>query len=51
MTGIENVVIKNVKGLEHFEGKNYAIVDGIVVIEKNAVIPDGTVIWKALSVK
>ena len=36
------VTIENRKGIEHADGKGYAIRDGIVVIAKNAVIPDGT---------
>lgn len=36
------VTIENPKGLEHADAKGYAIRDGIVVIAKNAVIPDGT---------
>lgn len=36
--------ILNQKGLKDFEGENYCIKDGIVIVEKNAVIPPGTVI-------
>jgi glucose-1-phosphate adenylyltransferase len=39
-----NVRIVNSKGVQDEEGKNYVIRDGIVVIPKNAVIEDGTVI-------
>lgn len=39
-----NVRIVNRKGLEEDEGENYVIRDGIVVIPKAAVVPDGTVI-------
>ena len=40
----EKVRIENTRRLERSEGKGYAIRDGIVVIEKSAVIPDHTVI-------
>ncbi len=40
----DNVKILNEKGLENFDGPNYHIRDGIVIIPKNAVIPAGTVI-------
>jgi len=40
----ENVTVENRQGLEHCDGEGYAIRDGIVVIEKNACIPGGTVI-------
>jgi glucose-1-phosphate adenylyltransferase len=39
-----NVRIANEKGLREAEGDNYVIRDGIVVIPKGAVVPDGTVI-------
>lgn len=39
-----NVTISNVDGLTEAEGDGWAIRDGIVVVEKNGVIPDGTVI-------
>ncbi|MGB9594920.1 MAG: sugar phosphate nucleotidyltransferase, partial [Candidatus Poribacteria bacterium] len=39
-----NVRILNEKGLTRFDGENYSIRDGIVVVHKNAVIPDDTVI-------
>ena len=39
-----NVVIKNTKKLKTVDGHNYYIRDGIVIITKNAVIRDGTVI-------
>jgi glucose-1-phosphate adenylyltransferase len=38
------VHIINEAGLEHHDGPNYCIRDGIVVIPKNATIPDGTII-------
>lgn len=38
------VKIINPKKHTHFEGKNYVIVDGITVVEKNAVIPAGSVL-------
>ena len=37
-----NVVIKNIDKLKNFDGGNYFIRDGIVVIPKNAIIKDGT---------
>lgn len=37
-----NVVIKNINKLKNFDGENYFIRDGIVIIPKNAVIKDGT---------
>jgi glucose-1-phosphate adenylyltransferase len=39
-----NVKILNEAGLQEAEGQGWCIRDGIVVIPKNAVIPDGTVI-------
>ena len=39
-----NVVIRGREGLPPRVEENHAVVDGIVVILKNAVIPDGTVI-------
>jgi glucose-1-phosphate adenylyltransferase len=39
-----DVRIVNRRGLQEDEGDNYAIRDGIVVIPKAAVVPDGTVI-------
>jgi len=39
----DNVKIVNKKKLEHFDGPNYYIRDGITIITKNAVIPSGTV--------
>ncbi len=38
------VRICNEKGVQEFEGEGWAIRDGIVVVEKNGVVPDGTVI-------
>lgn len=37
-------VIENAAGVHHADGENYFIRDGIVVIPKNAIVPDGTVI-------
>lgn len=37
-----NCVIRNVKGLKNYDGPNYYIRDGIIIIPKNAVIKDGT---------
>jgi glucose-1-phosphate adenylyltransferase len=39
-----NVRIENTRKLRDFDGGNYYIRDGIVIIPKNAVIEDGTVI-------
>ncbi len=39
-----NVVIKNLKNVKNFDGGNYFIRDGIVIIPKNAVLKDGTTI-------
>ncbi len=36
--------IVNERGLKEYDGEGYAIRDGLVVVEKNAVIPEGTVI-------
>jgi glucose-1-phosphate adenylyltransferase len=40
----KGVRIVNEKGVENGDGKGWHIRDGIVVIPKNAVIPDGTVV-------
>jgi len=40
----KNVVIKGGKKLKDMDGDGYCIRDGIVVVLKNAIIPDGTVI-------
>jgi len=40
----DNVKIINQKNIENFQSESYSIVDGIVVIAKNAVIASGTVI-------
>lgn len=40
----DNVKILNEKKVENFEGSNYYIRDGIVIITKGSVIPSGTVI-------
>jgi glucose-1-phosphate adenylyltransferase len=39
-----NVRILNERGIEEYEGDNYVIKDGIVVIPKSTTVPDGTVI-------
>lgn len=39
-----NVHIKNAKNLKEFDGENYFIRDGIVIIPKNAIIKPGTTI-------
>jgi glucose-1-phosphate adenylyltransferase len=39
-----HVHITNQRGLENHEGENYVIRDGIVVVPRGAVVPDGTVI-------
>ncbi len=38
----KNVIIKNIKMLKNFDGENYFIRDGIVIIPKNAFIKPGT---------
>ncbi|MFQ5953217.1 MAG: sugar phosphate nucleotidyltransferase, partial [Candidatus Omnitrophota bacterium] len=38
----DNVKIVNKKGLDNYDGPNYYIRDGIVIISKNTVIPSGT---------
>ncbi len=38
----KNCVIRNLKGLKNFDGPNYYIRDGVVIIPKNAVIKDNT---------
>ena len=40
----QNVVIQNVKNIDEEQGSNYFIRDGIVLIPKNAIVHDGTVI-------
>jgi glucose-1-phosphate adenylyltransferase len=40
----DNVRITGERSMDFVEEENYAIRDGIVVIPKNASIPDGTVI-------
>ena len=39
-----NVRIVNERGVENEDGDNYSIRDGIVVVPKNAIVPDNTVI-------
>jgi glucose-1-phosphate adenylyltransferase len=39
-----NVRILNEQGLKHFDGPNYYIREGVVIIPKNTIIPNGTVI-------
>jgi glucose-1-phosphate adenylyltransferase len=39
-----DVTIKNSKNVKNFDGENYFIRDGIVIVPKNAVIKNGTVI-------
>ena len=38
----KHVVIKNLHNLRNHDGENYFIRDGIVIVTKGAVIPDGT---------
>ena len=40
----DNVKIINKDGIKSYDGDYYCIKDGIVIIEKNAVVPSGTVI-------
>ncbi len=39
-----NVKILNEAGREHYDGENYFIREGIVIVPKGATITDGTVI-------
>src|SRR5207249_511685 len=39
-----NVRIINEQGVENYDGKDYYIRDGIVIIPKSTLIPDGTII-------
>ncbi len=38
------VTVKNAKKLQEFDSENYCIREGVVIIPKNAVIPDGATI-------
>lgn len=40
----KNVVIKNAKNVKNFDSENYFIRDGIVIIPKNTILKDGTII-------
>lgn len=40
----KKVVIKNSKKIENYDGGHFYIRDGIVIVPKNAVVPDGSVI-------
>ena len=40
----KNCSLANAKNVDHFDGENYFIRDGIIVVPKGGVIPDGTVI-------
>jgi len=40
----DGVKIVNSKGLDNFDGPNYSIRDGIVIVSKNTIIPSGTII-------
>ncbi len=40
----DNAKITNVKNIKDFEGKNYSIKDGIIIVHKNATIDPGAVI-------
>jgi glucose-1-phosphate adenylyltransferase len=39
-----NVIIRNERGIQHADGSCYFIRDGIVVIPKEGIVPDGTVV-------
>jgi glucose-1-phosphate adenylyltransferase len=39
-----NVQIVNEKGVQNHDGSNYYIRDGVVIIPKDEIIPDGTII-------
>ncbi len=36
--------LENAAGIQHFDGENYYIRDGVIIIPKNTVLPPGTVI-------
>ena len=38
------VRIVNERGLNNHDGENFFVRDGIVIVPKNAILPDGTVI-------
>ena len=40
----KNVVIRNARNVKNFDGENFFIRDGIVIVPKNAVVKDGTII-------
>jgi len=40
----ENVRVLNEQGLHDYDGEGYYIRDGVVIVPKNGVLPDGTVI-------
>ncbi|HOG64588.1 MAG TPA: glucose-1-phosphate adenylyltransferase [Spirochaetota bacterium] len=40
----KNCKIVNEKNLQEFSGPNYNIVDGVIIVHKNATLPDGSVI-------
>ena len=40
----KNCRISNEKGVKEFSGPHYNIVDGVVIVHRNAILPDGTVI-------
>jgi len=40
----ENVHIVNERGIQNFDGSGYYIRDGIVIVPKNGIVPNGTVI-------
>lgn len=40
----KNVRLVNERGIDEEDGDNYVIRDGIIIIPKNAIVPDGTII-------
>ncbi|MBU0571817.1 MAG: glucose-1-phosphate adenylyltransferase [Candidatus Omnitrophica bacterium] len=40
----DNVKILNKNKVQHFDGSNYCIRDGVVIVSKQAIIPSGTII-------
>jgi glucose-1-phosphate adenylyltransferase len=38
----KNVTIKNMRNIDNFDGENYFIRDGIVIVPKGAIIKPGT---------
>jgi glucose-1-phosphate adenylyltransferase len=43
------VKLVNAKGIRDEQAENYVIVNDIIVVPKNGIIPDGTVVWPEFS--